>query len=52
MMEITKGKIRYTIKAVVEFEATEHEDLESILDGIRQYGTAEVEKVEAIEEEG
>ena len=50
MTEITKGKIRYTIEAIVEYDATEPQDLEYLLDEIRQYGEAKVIRVETIKE--
>ena len=50
MTDITGKKIRYTIKAIVEYEARETNDIQYLLDEIRQYGEAEVEMVETVED--
>lgn len=49
MADIAGKKIRYTIKAIVEYDAGEHNDVEYLLDEIRQYGEAEIEKMETID---
>jgi len=50
MADITNKKIRYTIKAIVEYEAGEQNEIEYLLDEIRQYGEAEIEGVETVED--
>ena len=50
MADITGKKIKYTIKAIVEYEAGENNDVQYLLDEIRQYGEAEIEGVETVED--
>jgi len=45
---VTK-RIRYTIKAVVEYDVGEPEDISYLLEEIRQYGEATIENTEIIE---
>jgi hypothetical protein len=45
----TRKRLRYTIKAVLDVETGNLEDVQSALDTLRENGTAEVEDIEIID---
>ena len=44
MADITTSKIRYTIQAIVEYEAKDVVDIQTLMDTINEYGEWEIIK--------